>query len=345
MTTKDRPANPKVSVVIPRFNAKYTIKICLGSIFSQSYQPCEVIVVDDRSTDDSPSIARQMGAKIFTQEKNQGPALARNRGAKEAGGDVLFFVDSDTAMQPGTIANMVSTITRPGIDAVVGRYAKNSINTGLVPEYYALLKHHSKTFEGIEDHSVFCGECVGSWREAFLDTGGYNPLPWGMDFENEEMGRRFIKKYHIVIDPSVEVRHHFPPLKKLIRLFYNRTYWWVRFYFVHRTFEKALTTKSFAVGSVSGFLILPLATLTGLLEIYTGISKPFYISSALLTIVILLFANSYRTFIQFVRQEKGVLFSIAATALSALLSWPITIGAIHGVLDYTIKGKPNIQRP
>lgn len=325
------------------YNAAGTLKKCFDAIFAQTYKPMEIVIVDDGSTDDSPRMAKEWGARYFAQPKNQGPAMARNRCAVEAKGDVLFFVDSDTAMHPDAIENMVKTITKPGIDAVAGRYAKESLNKGLVPEYYCLLKNFSKTFSGIEDHCVFCGECIGVWREAFLDSGGYNPIPWGTDVENEEFGRRFIKKYKIVIDPSVQVGHHFPHFQKLMKLFYSRTYWWVRFYFVHKTFEKALTTKSFAAGAVSGAAIPVLVIITGISAWLTGAGWWTIGFGALALASIAVWINAFGSFLEFCRREKGVWFMIESGILNMITSYPIALGAVAGLIDHARKGPPDFE--
>jgi glycosyltransferase involved in cell wall biosynthesis len=59
-----------------------------------------VIVVDDGSTDDTAKIAEEMGTRVIGLEQTMGPALARNRGAEEAKGEVLVFIDADVFVKP-----------------------------------------------------------------------------------------------------------------------------------------------------------------------------------------------------------------------------------------------------
>src|SRR5690349_17486601 len=91
-----RETRADVSVVIPAFNSAATIEGCLAALAEQTVMPGEVIVVDDGSTDDTPEIARRMGAEVITQERG-GAGAARNRGAKAARGEVLLFTDADCA--------------------------------------------------------------------------------------------------------------------------------------------------------------------------------------------------------------------------------------------------------
>ncbi len=89
-----------VSVIIPTYNEEQYIIECLQSLFYQSHDPLEVIVVDD-STDDTWDILsrfKQPHARtayhVF-RTAHKGPAPARNLGAKKAKGDILVFVDAD----------------------------------------------------------------------------------------------------------------------------------------------------------------------------------------------------------------------------------------------------------
>ena len=89
---------PLVSVILPTYNRKEFLPRCLDAVFNQSYQPLEVIVVDDGSTDGTYTFIRDKyrGKVRYFQEKHSGlPAIARNRGLEAAGGDYIAFCDSD----------------------------------------------------------------------------------------------------------------------------------------------------------------------------------------------------------------------------------------------------------
>ncbi len=86
--------NAKISVIIPMHNAEKYIGQCLDSVFSQTYQNLEVIVIDDGSTDKSAEIAKVHGAKVIKQ-KNMGVSVARNAGLDAATGQLLHFIDAD----------------------------------------------------------------------------------------------------------------------------------------------------------------------------------------------------------------------------------------------------------
>lgn len=110
---------PLVSIIIPAYQAEKTIKKCLDSIFSQTFQDFEVIVVNDGSTDKTQEILNNYLAKLskknqsrfqIINQKNQGANAARNRGAKEAKGKYLLFCDADIEMMPQMLEKMVKTL-------------------------------------------------------------------------------------------------------------------------------------------------------------------------------------------------------------------------------------------
>ena len=85
---------PKFSIVIPVYNVEKYLKRTLDSVFNQTYQDFEVIVVNDGCTDQSMKIAKKYKVKIIDNQR-VGVSEARNIGAKQASGEYLLFLDSD----------------------------------------------------------------------------------------------------------------------------------------------------------------------------------------------------------------------------------------------------------
>lgn len=98
-----------VSVIIPVFNGSRYLHEALDSVFAQTYEHFEVIVVDDGSSDNSADIARSYeSVRVFCQT-NQGVASARNRGVLESEGEFLVFLDQDDRLKPWALeANLIS---------------------------------------------------------------------------------------------------------------------------------------------------------------------------------------------------------------------------------------------
>src|SRR5687767_6907668 len=100
----DRGDPLTISGVIPVYNGAGYLHECLAALALSIVPPLECIVVDDGSTDDSADVARSFGATVLGTNGRQGPARARNLGARAAAGSVLFFIDSDVCVKPETIA-------------------------------------------------------------------------------------------------------------------------------------------------------------------------------------------------------------------------------------------------
>jgi len=98
----------KLSVIIPVYNGGLDFRLCLEALKKSVRTPDEIIVVDDASTDGMAELAGKYPVHVIrTGTQARGPAFARNLGAKEAGGDLLVFLDADVAVHrkrifPGT---------------------------------------------------------------------------------------------------------------------------------------------------------------------------------------------------------------------------------------------------
>lgn len=87
---------PKVSVIIPVYNSPNYVGQAVESVLSQTYHDCEIIVVDDGSTDRTRTALEPYLDRIkYVYQDNQGSAAARNRGICEAKGELIAFLDAD----------------------------------------------------------------------------------------------------------------------------------------------------------------------------------------------------------------------------------------------------------
>jgi glycosyltransferase involved in cell wall biosynthesis/LmbE family N-acetylglucosaminyl deacetylase len=103
-------ASPKVSVVMPVFNAERYLGEAIQSILDQTYQNFEIIVVDDCSTDRSPEMVARFSdprIRLFVNEKNRGIAYTRNRGLRLATGELIATMDADDISLPARFARQV----------------------------------------------------------------------------------------------------------------------------------------------------------------------------------------------------------------------------------------------
>ena len=106
-------ATPAVSCVIPVFNGERFIGECLDSVLRQTYDPIEVIVVNDGSTDGTKAILDRYGDRISViDQPNAGVKAARNNGMAAAAGEIIAFQDADDIWLPEKTALQVERLVR-----------------------------------------------------------------------------------------------------------------------------------------------------------------------------------------------------------------------------------------
>lgn len=115
--------NPDVSVVIPAWNEGKNILSTLDSISkTETMLKCELIVVNNNSTDDTGNLLQQLGVKTIF-EPRQGIAFARAAGLESAKGKYHLCADADTLYPPTWINSMVNALDETDIVCVYGRYS------------------------------------------------------------------------------------------------------------------------------------------------------------------------------------------------------------------------------
>ena len=113
-----------LSVIIPCFNEKNTIKEIIFAVKNSSYQHQEIIIVDDFSTDGTREILQNeiepMVDKIIYQTHNQGKGSALRAGIASASGDIIIIQDADLEYDPKEYLKIITPILENKADAVYG---------------------------------------------------------------------------------------------------------------------------------------------------------------------------------------------------------------------------------
>ncbi|MCT9076258.1 glycosyltransferase family 2 protein [Streptomyces fulvoviolaceus] len=117
---------PKLSVIVPFYNVQQYAPETLRSLRRNARSDFEFILVDDKSTDETPAILERAAEELsdiaqvrhIRHEKNGGLATARNTGLDAASGEYLTFLDGDDWLAPGYFAELVSSIEELGCDFV-----------------------------------------------------------------------------------------------------------------------------------------------------------------------------------------------------------------------------------
>jgi 4,4'-diaponeurosporenoate glycosyltransferase len=109
---------PSVSIIIPARNEAENLPRLLGSITTQTLTPGEIIVVDDHSEDGTAAVAQQAGAHVIAARPLPdgwvGKTWACHQGAEAAAGEILLFLDADTALEPDGLVRILDTAVRHG---------------------------------------------------------------------------------------------------------------------------------------------------------------------------------------------------------------------------------------
>jgi GT2 family glycosyltransferase len=207
---RSRTEPGKISVIVPVHNGSATLARCLEAIASSDHPRHECIVVDDASTDDTAAIAGRFPVRVIPLAGGpSGPARARNRGAKEAEGEILFFVDADVVIRPDTLSKVADAFARhSGFAAVFGSY-DDSPGAGDFTSQYKNLFHHFVHQEGREEAATFWAGCGAIRRDVFLEMGGFDadryPRP---SIEDIELGYRLRAAGHrILLNKEIQAKH------------------------------------------------------------------------------------------------------------------------------------------
>ena len=114
---------PKISVIIPVYNAAPYLRTCLDSVLGQTLREIEVLCVDDGSTDESAAIlagyaARDPRVRVLTQA-NAGQGAARNRGIELARGEFVYFMDADDELgERESLSRLAAEMDRERLDVL-----------------------------------------------------------------------------------------------------------------------------------------------------------------------------------------------------------------------------------
>lgn len=123
---------PKVSFLVPVYNAEQYLEECVDSILAQSYKDIEVLLVDDGSTDSSGAICEQYASKDsrvrFFHQENAGVSAARNLALDNAKGEFVCFVDSDDVLAKEYLKHLLELSDRR--EMVMCQYTSNKSQLG-----------------------------------------------------------------------------------------------------------------------------------------------------------------------------------------------------------------------
>jgi len=197
-----------ISVIVPVYNSAHYLRSCLEHLRQSTFSDYECIVVDDGSTDGSPEVAREYGFRVLQTDRRRGPAAARNIGAKEATGDILFFIDADVCVYPTTLARVRANFDEDAdLTAVIGSYDDQPESQDFLSMYRNLMHcyvHHRSRREAC----TFWSGCGAIRKSAFQEYSGFDESYDRPAIEDIELGYRLARGgKKMLLDSSIMVKH------------------------------------------------------------------------------------------------------------------------------------------
>ncbi len=218
----------KASVVIPTYNAQSRIAETLNALNKQTKKNFEVVLVDDGSTDDTYKAVKNFKAmfplRIIRQE-NRGPACARNKGANNARGEILIFMDSDCVPKKDFIDEILSPFSNPQVAGVQGEYETKNKDK-IIARYvgYEIFYRHERMSNLKRIDHVATYACAYRKR----DFGkGFATCFKKANMEDTEFSYRLAEKGKLLVfQPKAIVLHPHPSgLSRFLKQQYIRGYW------------------------------------------------------------------------------------------------------------------------
>jgi glycosyltransferase involved in cell wall biosynthesis len=164
----DPAETPLISVIIPTYNAARFLPEAIASVLQQSYEPLEIVVVDDGSTDETRSLMANWPEVRYLYQKNQGAAGARNTGVRAARSDLLAFLDVDDLWTPDHLRLLLPhLLADPEL-----RFVWGAANFVRLDEASAGIRSHSMVREGVPLFLIGSGIYR---RSVFSEVGPFDP--------------------------------------------------------------------------------------------------------------------------------------------------------------------------
>lgn len=191
------------SVVIPLYNKEREIEATLRSVLGQTCAPCEIVVVDDGSTDGSLRVVESIESPLIRVERqaNAGVAAARNHGVELARGQYIAFLDADDIWRPDYLRKMADMITR-WPDCGTYSTAFDIMNNGNIS--HSQHPQHEGPLENFFKEAMYTYVCQPSAtvipRQVLLAEGGF---PTGMKLgEDLYLWIKLADKYPMCFTPE-----------------------------------------------------------------------------------------------------------------------------------------------
>tara|TARA_Y100000310_G_scaffold343396_1_gene450827 strand:+ start:187 stop:1182 length:996 start_codon:yes stop_codon:yes gene_type:complete len=322
---------PKISIVIPMYNAEKTIKKTLDSIYKNPFKDFEVIVINDGGTDNSVEITKKYPVKIFHQ-RNLGVSEARNVGVKNSNSDLILFVDSDVVLPPYTLEKVYETFKNNKINVLqgipdIGVHYRNKIS-----DYENLYLHYHFSKQNDTLNSFYTGFVVIR-KSLFEKFEGFNKKI--RILEDGEFGQRLLNAGNVIhLDKSLKFLHlrNFSLYEYMHRQIIKASVFLI---IKLRSITEATMPKKSHDVSFLYQLGIPLSLLIPISLIFSFILPSLIPLCFLIFVFITLILINIKMLI-FMAKKRGFMFFISSYFIILLNYWCYFIGLCYGSIIFLI---------
>ena len=298
--------NKKISVIMPVYNGVGFLEKSLPPLVEMldAKEIIELIIIDDGSTDETVVLAEKFGAKILFSGGRKGPGSARNIAAKEAQGDILWFVDADVIVHSDCARILSDGFTNSEVTAIFGSYDDNPPAQNFLSQYKNMI-HHFIHQQANKEASTFWSGCGAVRKDAFLAAEGFDIEQFKHpSIEDIELGYRLRAaggKIHILTEMQCTHLKEWRFVNLVHTEFFRRAIPWSRLILKHDALTNDLNVGIYERLRAVVALLLLLSTLASILTII-----PLWVP-----LVILLGAGLVNIkLMTFFYQRKGFMFTI-----------------------------------
>jgi glycosyltransferase involved in cell wall biosynthesis len=310
--------DPFISVIIPCYNSESTIGKCLDAALGSDYGYFEVIVVDDLSSDNSVEVIKRHPCSLIRFEEHRGASVARNTGARQAGGETLFFIDADCVLKRDALRLVAELYRRHGDAVIGGTYTPIPHDRGFFSTFQSIFIHYSETKSPEPDYVATHAMIIS--RRLFAESGGFDEdfMPILEDVEFSHRMRR--SGVRLLMAPELQVEHIFNfSLMGSLRNAIRKSKFWTMYSMRNKDLMKDSGTAS--VELKVNTLCWPLCA--ALLALYAKGGHGLYALAALFVFMANMMVN--RNFLRAILNAAGPAYAIKAVLYYALV-YPVAVG-------------------
>ena len=187
-----------VSAYIPAYNNEKTIKDAINSLKNQSYKIEDIFIIDDGSSDQTASIAQNLGVKVFFNQKNMGRGFTRAKAMQLAKHDFVVSCDATNELDVNFVRDGIAGFTDDNVSSIFGKIS-SKITRGTVNKWRSihLFKENADYGHGFIKSNLFITYGAIVRKSHIINVGNFNPA--FKHSEDEDMAERLLQSGYTLL--------------------------------------------------------------------------------------------------------------------------------------------------